>query len=106
MGEYRIFLLRNPDAAEFARQVGEVGHFDAGDVVEISGIVAVAANAIGNLSDAIGNFTDLLVKALPLVGNAGAAIFAGAALADAGNEQRFAGFETRLLKIVVSALNP
>ena len=88
MGEHGITLLGDTDAAELARQVGEVGDLDAGDVVEAR-IVAVAADAIGHLPYAIGNFVDLLVEALPLVRNSGAAVFMGAALADAGDEQGF-----------------
>ena len=72
---------------EFARQVGEVGDFDAGDVVEIAGIVAVAADAIGHLADPAGDVVDDLVEALPLVGNAGAFVLVGAAFADTGDQQ-------------------
>src|SRR3984957_159941 len=42
VGEHGISLLGNANAGEFTRQVGEVGDFDAGDVVEIPCIVAVA----------------------------------------------------------------
>ena len=106
MGEDRIFLFGNADAAEFARQVGKIGHFDAGDVIEVSGIVTVAADAIGHLPDPVGNRFDLLVKALPLVGNAGALVLMGAAFADAGDQQGLAGFETRRLKFVGEGLSP
>src|SRR5260370_34527815 len=51
VGEDRIYLLGYPDPAEFARQIGEVSHFDAGDVVEIYGIVRVAADAVGQRHD-------------------------------------------------------
>jgi hypothetical protein len=92
VGEHRVSLFGNPHAAEFARQVGKIRHLDAGDVVEIAGIVAVAADAVGDLPDPAGNVLDLLVKALPLAGNAGAAL-AGVALADAGDEKRLAGLK-------------
>ena len=61
MREHRITLLGNADAAEAARQIGEVGDLDPGDVVEIAGIIAVAADAIGNsiLADPRGNVGDL-----------------------------------------------
>ena len=85
---------------ELARQVGEVGDFDAGDVVEIAGIVAVAADAIGDLADARGDMVDGLVKLVPQVRNAGTAVFMGTALGDAGDQKRLAGFETRGLEIV------
>ena len=65
VGEDGVFLFGNPHARELARQVGEVGDLDAGDVVEIAGIVAVTANAIGDRSNARGNVGDLLVEALP-----------------------------------------
>jgi hypothetical protein len=42
------------------------------------------------------------MKALPLVGNAGALVLVGNAFADACNEQRLAGFETRGLKMIES----
>src|SRR6266478_4447105 len=48
VGEDRVFRLGNPDPAELTRQIGEVGHFDAGDVVKVSGVVAVAADTVGD----------------------------------------------------------
>jgi hypothetical protein len=95
-----VFLFGNPHARELARQVGEVGDLDAGDVVEIAGIVAVAADAVGDLADPRRDVVDGLVKLLPQVRNAGAAVFMGAALGDAGDQKRLAGFETRGLEIV------
>src|ERR1700730_10256561 len=97
--EDRVFLFGNPDAMEFARQVGEVGYFDAGDVIKVSCVVAVAANAVRHLPDPAGNVRDGLMKALPLIGNAGAVLVV-VALADTGDEQRPAGFKTWRLKIV------
>ena len=99
VGEHRVFLPGYPHVGEFARQVGKVGDLDAGDVVEIPGIVGVAADAIGRLADPCGNAVDLLMKALPLAGNGGTA-FAVIAFADAGDEQRLARLETRGLEIV------
>src|SRR3954470_5636284 len=71
VAEHDIALCRNPHAGELPRQVGEVGNLDAGDVVEIAGIVAVAADPESETADAVGNLADLLVKLLPLVGDAG-----------------------------------
>src|SRR6202035_4929441 len=99
MGEDRVALLGNPDPCELARQIREVGDFDACDIVEISGIVAVAADTIGDVADPCGNVRHRLMKAPPLAGNAGAVLLADA-LAEAGHEQRLAGVETRRLKIV------
>src|SRR6266403_4332741 len=99
VGEDRISLLGYPDPAEFARQIGEVSHFDAGDVVEISGIVGVAADTVGHRPDPAGNVLHRLVKTLPLAGNGGAAL-TGITFADAGDEKRFAGQKTRRLEVV------
>ena len=100
VGEHRVFLFGYPRAGKFARQVGEVGNLDAGDVVEIFGIVAVAAEAVGDVADAIRDIADLLMLALPLIGNTGAAVLLRAAFADAGNEHRLSGFEARGFEIV------
>src|ERR1019366_6274712 len=100
VGEDRVSLLGNANAAEFARQVGKVGHFDAGDVVEVSGVVAVAADAVSHLPDPAGNVLDGLMKALPLAGNGGAAALPSVTLAETGDEKRFAGLKKRRLKIV------
>ena len=91
VGEHGVSLFGNPHAAELARQVGEVGHFDARDVIEIAGIVAVAADAVGDLADAAGNIGDRLMEALPLAGNAGAVLVV-VAFAEAGDEQRLCRF--------------
>src|ERR1700730_13274604 len=99
VGEDRVSLFGDPNAAEFARQVVEGRHFDAGDGVEVSGIVAVAGHAVSPLPDPAGNVLDRLMKALPLAGNAGSAL-AIVALADAGDEKRLAGRKTRRLKVV------
>ena len=106
MGKDRVFLLGDPNAREFARQVGEVGDLDTGDVVEIAGIVAIAADAIGHLPDPSGNVVDRLMKALPLAREWRRRRLAGIAFADAGNEQRLAGLETRGLEIVEQGLKP
>src|SRR5467141_4379318 len=97
--EDRVSLFGNPNAAEFARQIGEVGHFDAGDVVEISGIVGVAADAVGHRPDPAGKVRNGLMKALPLTGYRRTGL-AGVTLANTGDEQRLAGLKTRGLKIV------
>src|SRR6266851_3177968 len=97
--EDRISLFGNPDAMEFARQVGEVGYFDAGDIIKISGVIAIAADAVSHLPDPAGNVRHRLMKALPLAGNAGAVLMV-IALANTGDEQRPAGFKTRRVKIV------
>ena len=68
VGEHRVFLFGNPHARELARQVGEVGDLDAGDVIEIAGIVAVAADAIGDLADPRRDVVDGLVKLVPRFG--------------------------------------
>ena len=94
VGEHRVALLGDAHAAEVARQVGEIGDFDAGDVVEIAGVVAVAADAIGDLPDPAGKVVDVLMKAMPQGGNAGAVLEADA-LAEAGDQHRLAGLETR-----------
>src|SRR5436190_3775450 len=99
MGEHRISLFGDTNATEFARQIGKIRHFDAGNVIEVAGIVAIAADAIGHLPDPAGNVLHRLVKALPLAGNAGTAL-ARVALANAGDEKCLAGLETRGLKIV------
>src|SRR5882757_8754209 len=55
VGEDRVSLFGDADAAEFARQVGKIRYFDAGDVIEVSGIVAVAADTVGHLPDPAGD---------------------------------------------------
>jgi hypothetical protein len=52
-GEDRICLLANPHAHELGRQVGEITHFDAGDIAEIAGVVAIAADAVSFRSDSV-----------------------------------------------------
>src|ERR1700694_388934 len=96
VGEDRVSLFGNPNAAEFARQIGEVGDFDAGDVVEISGIIAVAADAVSDLPEPPGNVPNGLMEPLPLAGNAGA-VLASVTLTETGDEKRFAGCKTRRL---------
>ena len=100
VGEHRVALLGNADATEAARQVGEIGDLDAGDVVEIAGIIAVAADAIGDLrfslADARGNVGDLLMEAVPQPRNGGAVV-AGDALGGTGDEECLCGFENSSL---------
>src|SRR5580692_717342 len=99
MGKDRIFLFGNPHRAEFARQIGEVGNFNAGDVIEIAGIVAVTADTIGYRTDPAGDVRHRLMEALPLTGNA-SAVFMIISLAESRDEQWLAGFKTRCLQIV------
>src|SRR6202023_1332149 len=99
VGEHRISLFGDTNAAELARQVGKIRHLDAGDVIEVSGIVAVAAHAVRHRANPAGNVLDRLMKALPLARNAGS-VLARVTLADAGDEKCLAGLETRGLKIV------
>src|SRR5258708_21577659 len=42
MGEYSVFLLAHSQAAEGGRKPGEIGHFRAGDVIQIALVIAVA----------------------------------------------------------------
>ena len=100
VGKHGVFLFGNPHPLKFARQVGEVGHFDGGDIVEIAGIVGVAADAIGDLADPAGDIVDGLIETLPQARNEGAFVFVGAAFADTGNELGFAGLETRGLEMI------
>src|SRR3984957_11779967 len=92
-GEHGITLLGHPDTRERTRQIGEIGDFNARDVVEIAGIVAVAADAISDFADAMGNIVDRVMKALPLAWNA-RTVLVGVAVADARHEQRPRHFET------------
>src|SRR5260370_26538656 len=99
MGEDRVFLFGNANARKFARQVGEVGHFDACDIVEISGVVAIATDAVSDLPDPARNILHRLIKALPLSRNPGAVVVI-IALTEARVEQRTGGFKTPRLPIV------
>ena len=72
--EHRVALFGNPHRRKFPRQVGEIRDFDAGDVVEVSGIIAIAADAVGYFPDPAWNVVDQLAKTLPLPGNAGAVL--------------------------------
>lgn len=85
VGEDGVSLFGNPHPLEFERQAGKVGYFDAGDVVEISGIIAVAADAVGDLPDPIRDISDRLVEALPMSRDRGAAL-PGVALAETGDQ--------------------
>src|SRR2546429_8185186 len=87
VGEHRISLFGNANATEFGGEVGEVGYFDAGDVVEIPGVVSVAADTIGHLPDPPGNMRDRLVEALPQAGNGGTSALPDVALAETGVEE-------------------
>src|SRR5882757_4023918 len=101
VGEHEIFLRRDPDQGELARQLGEIRDLDAGDVVEIAGVVAVAADAIGQFAELTGNVGALLVEIVPLVRNAGAATIAKlVALTDAGDEERLAGGGARRVDVI------
>src|SRR5580693_2990371 len=93
MSEDRVALLGNAHAAELTRQIGEISDLDAGDVVEIAGVVAVAADAIGDRPDPAGKALDVLMEALPQAGNAGAIVMAET-IADAGDQHGLVGFET------------
>jgi hypothetical protein len=83
VGEDSVSLFGNPNFCEFARQIGKIRDLDAGDVVEIAGIVAVAADAVGDLPDPSGNVRLGLLKPAPLARNGGAA-FPSVTLADTG----------------------
>src|SRR5258708_33231768 len=97
MGEDRVFLFGNANARKFARQVGEVGHFDACDIVEISGVVAIAADAVRHLPDPARNILHRLIKALPLAGNPGAVLVI-IALPETSDEQRLGWLKTPRLQ--------
>src|SRR3954453_5499697 len=99
MRKHRISLFRNAHAAEFARQVGEIRYFDAGNIVVVAGVIAIAADAVRDLSDPARKILDGLVEALPLPGNGGAGL-PGVTLPQAGDEKRLAGLETRRLEII------
>src|SRR5260370_34780970 len=66
VGKARVSLFGDANAAELARQIGEVGYFDPGDVVEVAGVIAVAAAAVSHLPDPAGNVLHCLATALPL----------------------------------------
>src|SRR5258708_880085 len=100
MRKDRVFLLGDANVGEFARQIGEVGDLDAGDVVEVSGVIGVTADAVSHRPDLAGNVLDRLMKALPLSGNGGAAALPIIAFADAGDEKRLAGYKRRCREIV------
>ena len=72
VSKHDIALFGDPHAPGIRAAVRRSRCFDAGNVVEIAGIVAVAADAIGHLADPAGDVVDDLVEALPQVGNAGA----------------------------------
>src|SRR5881227_414933 len=103
MGEHGIALLRDADATEAAGKVGKVGDLDAGDIVEISGVIAVAANAVSHLifslADARWNVGHVLVEALPHPRDDGAVV-AGDAFSKTGDEESLCGFETRGCEII------
>src|SRR6185437_1868803 len=63
--EEGIALGRNAHAAELRRQSREILHLDAGDVVEIAFVIAVAADAVGGAADRAGNVAEIGLEALP-----------------------------------------
>ena len=65
MGEHDVAMLGNPHAAEFGGEVVEAGDLDAGDIFEISGPVAVAADAVGDVADLARDVAELGHKTLP-----------------------------------------
>src|SRR3954454_13608083 len=69
MRKHRVFLFRNTHATEFARQVREIRYFDAGNIVVVAGVIAIAADAVRDLADPARKILDGLVEALPLPGN-------------------------------------
>src|SRR6201987_2359302 len=99
MGEHRVSLRGDAHAAELARQGGEVGDLDAGDIVQIAGVIAIAADAIGDGPDPVRNVPVLLMKAAPQQRNAGAAFVAEAAT-DAGDQESLAVLKARRGEIV------
>src|SRR5579872_2437701 len=99
MREHGIFLLGDAHAHEGPRQVGEIAHLDARDVVEIAGIVAIAADAVGGRSNATGNVIHGLVEALPEAGNA-CAIDVVEAVTDACDEEWLAGLKAWRIEMI------
>src|SRR5215472_17464419 len=70
--EHRVALLRNTQARKFGGKVGEARHLDGGDVVVVAVIIAVGTDAVSDAADLPGDVAEILVKTLPLRGNAGA----------------------------------
>src|SRR3954453_10783103 len=98
VGEHGIAVLRDTDATEAAAEIGKIGDLDPGDIVEIAGVVAVAANAVRHLADARWNVGHVLVEALPHPRDDGAVV-AGDAFSKTRDEESLCGFETRGCKI-------
>jgi hypothetical protein len=86
MAEHRVTLGGKADAAQLLREIGEVRHLDAADVLEAAGIVGVAADAIGGPTNLPRDGADVRAKPLPLGRNALVRL-EGVASAKAGNEQ-------------------
>ena len=70
MREHGIALGGDAHAAELAGQIVEVRHLDAGDVVEITRPVGIAAYPIGSVADLPGDVADIRQEPLPLLRDA------------------------------------
>jgi hypothetical protein len=91
VGEHRVKLFGKAQPGEILRQRGEVGHLDAGDIVEILRLIGVVADPAGDLPDLAGNIADMLMKALPQPCDA-ACTFEIEMTAQAGDQQRTSDF--------------
>src|SRR6185312_12331950 len=65
VSEHGVPLRCDAHPTEFARHAGEVGDFDAGDVVTVACVVAVANHAVGDLADLIGYVAKVRQETLP-----------------------------------------
>src|SRR5260221_9644217 len=93
MGEHYVSLLGDADAAQLAGKSGKARDFNAGDILEVAGAVAVAGHAIGRSADLSGNVADIRSETLPLGGNALVRL-EGVALAEPRDQQGPAVVET------------
>lgn len=107
--ENEVLLGRNTEAAKCVGNFGEIPDLDAGDVIEVILIVAIAANAIRNVADLTCNMPDMGCKALPLRRDRLAAL-AIVARAQPCDEKRLAGttrgssrFTTNVSSILIAS---
>src|SRR5881394_1112508 len=66
MFEHGIAPRADPQPAERRRQIGEVAHLRAGDVIEIADVIAVVGHAESGATELAGNISKMRHEALPL----------------------------------------
>src|SRR5690606_55618 len=94
MREHSVALRGNAHAAPVRRYSGKIAHFDSTDVIEVTDLVAVAAYAVGHVTNLSRNVAEARKEPLPLRRKRGATL-AVVTLAQSRDQQRSAVLKAR-----------